>query len=505
LKSTIIPCPFSNHEFILATLNFDTNCSNISSSINARVLNNKSLDHIQRELDATNFDIAKQFIDIDERWAVIKRIITSVVDKIAPVKKFRLKKRDNHPWVDTELHYHIAVRDKLHEIAVRSETIGSEKNRSNSNEWISFRAQRSLTQRLFRSKMTEYFRDKCCASFKSSKKYWSSYKSFIKTKKSSSAQSISGLNIKGTVYHERSQIADTFNQHFANLGLADRSSLLDSRMSINDNFLQYKRENILIVENSFQFNETNAAEIAEWIKQLDSTSSAGISGIPTKVIKHCATQLSSILADLFNHCLKTCTFPAEFKSAIVNPLFKGKGDATLVDDYRGICCLPPIAKVFERILNRQFVHYFEANNLFCSNQHGFRASHSCETALLSVIDHWKSAIENKKINLALFVDFKKAFDLVNHDLLFLKLFHYGFDNNSLALIRNYFQNRSQVTKIDSYFSSPADILLGAPQGSALSGTWFDIFINDLSFSCKLYSVLFADDTTLSESNSSVEP
>jgi hypothetical protein len=149
LKSTIIPCPFSNHEFILATLNFDTNCSNISSSINARVLNNKSLDHIQRELDATNFDIAKQFIDIDERWAVIKRIIASVVDKIAPVKKFRLKKRDNHPWVDTELHYHIAVRDKLHEIAVRSETIGSEKNRSNSNEWISFRAQRSLTQRLF--------------------------------------------------------------------------------------------------------------------------------------------------------------------------------------------------------------------------------------------------------------------------------------------------------------------------------------------------------------------
>ncbi len=106
----------------------------------------------------------------------------------------------------------------------------------------------------------------------------------------------------------------------------------------------------------------------------------------------------------------------------------------------------------------------------------------------SVIDHWKSAIENKQINLAFFVDFKKAFDLVNHDLLVLKLFHYGFDNNSLALIRNYFQNRSQVTKIDSYFSSPANILLRAPQGREAK-----------------YSVLFADDTTLSESNSSVEP
>jgi hypothetical protein len=196
--------------------------------------------------------------------------------------------------------------------------------------------------------------------------------------------------------------------------------------------------------------------------------------------------------------------PNEFKSAIVNPLFKGKGDCTSLDDYRGICCLPPIAKVFERILNLQIVSYFENNNLFCSNQHGFRANHSCETALISIIDHWKNAINNKMINLALFIDFKKAFDLVNHELLLLKLFHYGFDNDSLALVRNYFENRSQVTKLESYISQPADILLGAPQGSALSGTWFDIFINDAGFLCELFSILFADDTTLSDSNSSVE-
>ena len=148
--------------------------------------------------------------------------------------------------------------------------------------------------------------------------------------------------------------------------------------------------------------------------------------------------------------------------------------------------------------------YFETNNLFSSNQHGFRSNHSCETALLTIIDYWKKAIINNEVNLALFVDFKRAFDLINPKLLGLKLFHYGFDNSSLTLMQDYFENRSQVTKLDDYTSSPADIILGAPQGSALSSTWFDVYINDLPMLIKLFSVLFADDTTLSASHSCVD-
>ena len=58
------------------------------------------------------------------------------------------------------------------------------------------------------------------------------------------------------------------------------------------------------------------------------------------------------------------------------------------------------------------VDYFDKNNLFSSSQHSFRSNHSCETAILSIVDHWKTNIDKKLINLALFIDFKKAFDLV---------------------------------------------------------------------------------------------
>ena len=127
------------------------------------------------------------------------------------------------------------------------------------------------------------------------------------------------------------------------------------------------------------------------------------------------------LNELFNLCIKSGCLPDEFKYAVVTPLYKGKGDDNLLDNYRGISVLPPIAKVFEKIISKRLIYYFENNNLFFSNQHGFRSNHSCETALLSIIDRWKSNMNKNHINLALFIDFKKAFDLVNPKLLIIKL------------------------------------------------------------------------------------
>ena len=100
--------------------------------------------------------------------------------------------------------------------------------------------------------------------------------------------------------------------------------------------------------------------------------------------------------------------------------------------------------------------------------------------------------------MAAFLDFRKAFDYVDPDLLLRKLFHYGFDNNALSLLRNYFTGRSQQTRLGTCFSDFADLLLGVPQGSILGPLLFLIFINDFSFYCisiELLNILFADDTT----------
>ena len=163
-----------------------------------------------------------------------------------------------------------------------------------------------------------------------------------------------------------------------------------------------------------------------------------------------------------------------------------------------------IAKLFERILCTQITAHFDRNCLFVDQQHGFRTNHSCETALHSILDLWKCNISQKKVNLALFIDFKKAFDLINPRLLFLKLFHYGFDNNSLALLTDYFKDRKQKTKIGSGFSSSVDLMIGVPQGSVLGPLLFLIYINDLDYSVDVHSCLFADDTTALSKGKNIE-
>jgi hypothetical protein len=96
--------------------------------------------------------------------------------------------------------------------------------------------------------------------------------------------------------------------------------------------------------------------------------------------------------------------------------------------------------------------------LFHKSQHGFRAGFSCETALHELISNWRNNINHDLINLALFVDFKKAFDYINSDLLLIKLYCYGFSYDSIKLIANFFYDRKQVVKYKGNFSSSSQII-----------------------------------------------
>ena len=111
--------------------------------------------------------------------------------------------------------------------------------------------------------------------------------------------------------------------------------------------------------------------------------------------------------------------------------------------------------------------------------------------------------ESKQVALLLFIDFRKAFDLVDSRKLLRKLFHYGFDNTSLDLVANYFSDRSQSVKYNFQQSQPLNIRLGVPQGSVLGPLFFLIYINDLAFMLSLNCKMFADDTTLYDADEDI--
>lgn len=371
---------------------------------------------------------------------------------------------------------------------------------------LTFREARADYQSSNRKKMINYYLSKTSKDFKSSRKFWEFYSRSIQLKKSnSSRQAVKTIVDQSVTHTDPGIIAAKFNKFFTNLGGENKITMQEAKNFVLNSFSKFKRSLPSCSTGSFNFSETTADIILKYLSKLEEKSSPGISGIPVKLLKACAPLLSNFLCELFNDCVQSKCFPNEFKFAVVTPLFKNKGEATDMNNYRGISVLPPICKVFEKILAEQIRIYFSTNKLFFSGQHGFREFHSCESALHEIVSTCLKNIDKNQINLLLFIDFKKAFDLVSPELLLVKLMNYGFSNDAVHLMNDYFDFRAQSVRVSNVNSLPLDIKLGVPQGSVLGPLLFLIYINDLpQYLNDIRTKLFADDTTLIFANEQIE-
>ena len=132
------------------------------------------------------------------------------------------------------------------------------------------------------------------------------------------------------------------------------------------------------------------------------------------------------------------------------------------------------------------------------NKYGFCAKNSTTQAILHFLQYLYKHIDSGNIVFSLFLDFCKAFDCVNHEILLSKLITCGVWGIALNWLRSYLTNREQYVCINNVDSNPRFIQCGVPQGSILGPLLFFIFINDIrECSNQFKNILFANDSTLS--------
>jgi hypothetical protein len=193
------------------------------------------------------------------------------------------------------------------------------------------------------------------------------------------------------------------------------------------------------------------------------------------------TVISKPLETLFNVSFSMGIVPSNFKIAKVLPIYKN-GSPTSTCNYRPISLLSVFNKLLEKLMSNRLLDFIQRKAILFDNHFGFRAKHSTDFAVLSIIDKIRKAIDERDFSCGIFLDLSKAFDTVNHEILIKKLEHYGVR----GVAKNWFE-----------YSSTNIISCGVPQESVLGPILFVLYVNDFHHSSNLFDFhLFADDANL---------
>lgn len=390
-------------------------------------------------------------------------------DLYAPIRQVTIRNRKK-PWLTSNVKYMMELRNAAHN-KFKASKLDSDKKQ--------YKMLKNLANIALNSEERAYFVKNINNNSKNSKKLWA----YLKRDILPDFQANSEL----PAYFDN---PDDINDHFQNIP-GDNAT---------NNVVRSFYDTHKFCDSNFDLTVVDEDMISKVIFGIKSNAE-GSDGITADMVLLTLPHTIKIITDIINTSIRTSEFPSVWKSALVCPIPKNNNPQDL-KDLRPISILPYFSKILEKVIFLQLCSYLESNNILPKYQSGFRKGRGTNTALLDVIDNLLVAQDSGRGSILVLLDYSRAFDSINIDLLLSKLNYYGLSQTARDWFKSYLSARTQQVKLQrpdgSCLRSNCTLVdRGVPQGSILGPLLFILYTSDITncFSYCRYH-LYADDVQL---------
>ena len=251
-------------------------------------------------------------------------------------------------------------------------------------------------------------------------------------------------------------------------------------------------------------------EVLLAFRKLKTRKAAGPDGIVSELLKHSNDLIVTFFLKLFNSLFDKGIFPENWTESIILPLFK-KGNVNNPSNYRGISLSDVSSKIYSSIINSRLQEWVELNDITSEHQAGFKKGYSTTDHMFTLLALVQKQFSYKRKLYVAFIDFEKAFDSINRNLLWPILLKNGIKGKLFRCIKTMYNSVKCRVRHGARFTDYISCTAGVKQGDVCSPVLFSIFINELALEVirngrhgamfrpdafELFILLLADDVVL---------